>query len=63
MADFMQKRFSHPIDKVDVINPIHEAMVELGDKVDELPPGREKALVLTKLEEAMMWIRMAIARS
>ena len=27
-----------------------------------LPPGREHALVITKLEEALMWANAAIAR-
>jgi hypothetical protein len=30
--------------------------------VDLTPPGREQALALTKLEEAVMWANAAIAR-
>jgi hypothetical protein len=29
---------------------------------DTIPPGREQALFVTKLEEAMMWANAAIAR-
>jgi hypothetical protein len=28
--------------------------------IEKLPPGREKALALTKLEEAVMWARKAL---
>jgi len=45
----------------------HETVRELvGDLASELndylPEGREKALVITKLEEAMFWSNAAIAR-
>lgn len=30
--------------------------------IDTIPPGREQSLVITKLEEAMMWANAAIAR-
>lgn len=31
--------------------------------MDLLPPGREKSLVLTSLEEALMWANAAVARN
>jgi len=36
-----------------------KVMAELLDVVDMLAPGREKAIAMTKLCEAMMWIEAA----
>lgn len=42
---------------------VREACKLLGHFIDEnVPPGREKSLALTKLEEAMFWANAAIAR-
>ncbi|KLO31896.1 hypothetical protein ABW16_01665 [Mycolicibacter heraklionensis] len=36
----------------------------LAHRIDrEIPPGREKSLALTKLEEVMQWIDAAVARA
>lgn len=51
-------------DKVAAHEGVREACKEVAHKFDrEIPPGREKALALTKLEEAMFWANAAIARS
>jgi hypothetical protein len=43
---------------------VRAACKELAHKFDrDLPPGREKALAVTKLEEAMFWANAAIARA
>jgi len=34
----------------------------MHDFTDALPPGREKSLVMTHLEEAMFWANAAVAR-
>lgn len=42
---------------------IREACKALAHELDrKIPPGREKALALTKLEEAMFWANAGIAR-
>ena len=47
-----ERRLPEPLD----INTISEAIRESRAKVVELPGGREKALVMTKLDEALMWL-------
>ena len=37
-----------------------DAFESLEAMIDELPQGRAKALVLTKIEEAYMWVGKAI---
>lgn len=61
-------RFAYHPPKDDAAVKAHgQVRYEVGDTarvLDELlPDGREKALAITKLEEAMMWANAAIARN
>ena len=50
------RRFAH--------EDVRAACTMLGHQIDRLaPPGREKALALTNLEQAMFWANAAIARA
>lgn len=61
------KRFKHHPPKDAAVGQLHgEVRDAIGavarDLVDNIPPCRELALAVTKLEEAMMWANAAIAR-
>ncbi|MGY1945322.1 Acb2/Tad1 domain-containing protein [Nocardia asiatica] len=65
-ADIGHRFNYHPPsgDKITAHEQTRAACRELAHQFDrDLPPGREKSLALTKLEEAMFWANAAIARA
>lgn len=64
----VDKRMRHYAPQNDTTIGAHEllralAMAHAKAVMDLLPPGREKSLVLTSLEEALMWSNAAVARN
>lgn len=65
--DDLKNRFGYHAPKDDGVKAVHAHIRRLHFLLAKemgncLPDGREKALVMTKLEESMMWANAAIAR-
>lgn len=46
------------------LDQITAAMIEAGELIEQVcPPGRERSLAITNLEQASMWAKAAIARN
>jgi hypothetical protein len=65
-ADIDNRFTYHPpvtIERQDAHDRVRAYLGEMAHVfTDSLPPGREKSLVVTHLEEAMFWANAAIAR-
>lgn len=66
-GDTLENRFTYHPANTEERRQTHETvrmiMLQTAKAVDELvPPGRERSLAVTKLEEAMFWANAGIAR-
>ena len=63
----IKKNFTHHVpdeDKIKIFQTVREQGRALAELIlKEAPQGREQALALTKVEEAVMWANAAIARN
>lgn len=67
LQEDLAKRFTYHAPKVgqpERYNELRNSGFSLARLIETLcPDGREKALAITKLEEAIMWANAAIARN
>ncbi|WP_081878217.1 Acb2/Tad1 domain-containing protein [Nocardia brasiliensis] len=67
MSDIDRRFAFHPADTVErqlAHTAVREQCKALAHQLDrDLPPGREKALALTNLEQVMFWANAGIARA
>ncbi len=63
----IDQRFNYHLsgeDRVVTLDYVRGQCAHIAHCLDEvLPPGREKSLALTKLEEALMWSNASIAKT
>lgn len=51
-------------EKVEVLNSIRQSFIDVLEDVDDsLPDSREKSVVVTKLEEAWLWVRQCVEQN
>jgi len=68
MTTDLETRFTHHPPKNETVIAMYAEIREEGFRLASLvdmhvPDGREKALALTKIEEAVMWANAGIARA
>lgn len=65
--DVVHRFTNHPPVSDDLghlLDEVTERMIVLGDFINEnVPPGRERSLALTQLEQCSMWMKAGIARN
>ena len=61
----MSSKFEHvdfDTGQVEKSNLVRGSAIDLADAIEDvLPPGRERSLAMTKLEECLMWVNRGIA--
>lgn len=65
MNEDTENRFAHHAKSAEQIShqrDVRDECRRLAQVLSDLPSGRERALAITKVEEAMFWANAAIAR-